>query len=492
MSDFPSIQFVSAPSQAATLRYDFNDRDATGRRAHPLGADGLDLGVPSFSGEPEGVGFDYGYRRMHLTQRIEGSRQLALAKMSLLARELLRPTNWLRVQWAAGSTPFYFKTFRGEPGALDLENSGVDIWDVSVPLTAEGFAYGPRETIPQVQIIQAPADLTGPTRYAMRYVLPAIKGDAPAPLRVALTPAATSNAGPKASWMIGCVSGEAAMSDPVADIGTGDGLTAGTGTAAPTTNASYFNGSYREVTIGASSFVERLSGNLPSVPPGRYKVLLRYQAPSVSGADKPYLFQFGTAFSSSFAPVYGNAVRVTVPSSGTTIIYRGFVDLGEFNLPAELSIPENTTDTLPGTATAPYFSLKIGTADGTAGSVNIDAIKLIPVTGIPVENVSLLTALWSKNPPINLSGTVLVGIFDGDTEFYWSTQNGLLYPSQPTCTGAYPMADPAAARNLLVVIAINHGNNLTEAGPATTTALNAQTAVDVSYHPRYLYLGDGT
>src|SRR5690349_258414 len=105
--NYPSIQFVDGPSATATLRYDFHQSTAS-LRTLPLGGGGLDLGAPSYSGEPGGVGSVYGYRSLRLTQRIIGSKAQALARMSALAKELLRDENWLRVQTDAQRTAVYF------------------------------------------------------------------------------------------------------------------------------------------------------------------------------------------------------------------------------------------------------------------------------------------------------------------------------------------------------------------------------------------------
>src|SRR4051794_2770990 len=108
----PIIQFVDSPSTTAALRYDFNVSNPT-LKCFPL-HEGVDLGAPSFTGEPEGVGGFYGHRQMRITQRIIGTRAVALARMSLLAKEILRPQNWLRFQFDASASPVFFKTYHTE------------------------------------------------------------------------------------------------------------------------------------------------------------------------------------------------------------------------------------------------------------------------------------------------------------------------------------------------------------------------------------------
>jgi hypothetical protein len=503
MSSWPLVKYVDSPATTATVRYDFNDQAATPVKK----ATEFDPGVPTLEGDPDAVGQQWGFRSLSITHTIKGTKAQAMAQLSLVAREQLRRTNWLLFQPAAAQQPVWFKTYRTGYQPITLEQVYVrvdgggmaalpDTWKIVVPLVADAFAYGARVAMSTAQVVQSPADLTSPTRTAMRVVLPAIKGDAPTPLRVVLTPAATSAAGINAAWLVGCLTGLASMSDPVVDIGLGDGLTAGAGTATGSSNTAFFSGSYRAVTISAgANFLQRLSGNLSAVPAGRYKVLLRYEVDSDPSANKTYLFAFGTAPTSSFAPTYGTSVQLTMPlATPTTVVYRGWVDLGEFTLPADVSVPRDTTDTLPAPNPVPYFALKIGTADSTAGAgLRIDAIKLIPIDGPTITSAKVVKATWSGrgNPPINAGGISMIGTFDGDSEAFWLTYLGGLYPSQPVLQGAYPVADPAAAQNLLILMALNHGNGYT-AATATTTTKDAQVAVDVSYHPRYLHIGDGT
>jgi hypothetical protein len=343
----PIVQFVDSPSTTATVRYDFNVTSPT-LRCFPL-HEGIDLGTPSFTGEPEGVGAIYGYRAMRLTQRIIGTRAVALARMSLLAKELLRtPNNWLRFQWDASATPVFFKTFRTEPGAISLENAGnADAWDLSVPLEADPFAYGPLVTLSTIQFEQTISTDLDATWNPMTVALPALKGDAPTPLRITLTPPSLASTGEE--FMIGCVSGTSSMLDPGFDIGTGDGLTAGTGTAAGVANAADVGGSCRTITIATgdggtgSSMARRLSGNLTgTLPQGRYKVHVRYEADTAANI-KTYIFRFST---------YGTTVSVPVGTSGGgAVTQQGWVDLGEIPFPqGVVDIPADATGlTMPTT-----------------------------------------------------------------------------------------------------------------------------------------------
>ena len=490
----PIVQFVDSPSPT-TVRYDFNATTPT-LRCLPLGADAINFGVASFTGEPEGVGGVYGYRQIQFTQRIIGSRAVALARMSLLAKEIFRATNWLKFQWDPSAAPVYFKTYRAEPGTLSLENAGsAGAWDVVVPLMAEGFAYGARQTLSTFQVVQGPVDLTTPTRTAMRVVLPAIRGDAPTALRVTVKPAATTSQNTFIRFLLGLVAGETSMSDPVVEIGTADGFTAGTGTGAATTTSgsAYFGGSYRVVTVSpndlvaGNNFAERLTGSFPVVPAGRYKVMLRCEADAaVATFQRTYMFALGTGSTGLLSYLPSRSVAINPANISLASYFQGWVDLGDITLPFGIDPATDVAGTMPGGA----FGIKIGTTDNTAGVVRIDALKLIPIARGQVWSANMLAALWDRNPIVN----GLRGTFDGDSETY-SCQNASnqFQPSAPSLQGSYLVADPNAPQNLLIVMATSAG---TTGGSqhATTypTSLNLAADVDVSYYPRYLHIGDGT
>jgi hypothetical protein len=484
----PIVQFVDSPSTTATLRYDFNVSTPT-LKCYPL-QEGIDLGTPSFTGEPEGVGGFYGYRSMQFRQRIVGTRAVALARMSLLAKEMLRAQNWLRFQWDISASPVFFKTYHTEPGAMSLENAGsADAWDIVVPLEADGFAYGPRQTITQAQVIQGPADLTGPTRTAMRLVLPTIKGDALTPLRVTISPASAgsaNNALSDSSWLIGCISGSASMTDSILDIGTGDTVTNVSGTSAAAADATYFGGSYRTVTIGGgTNLVNRFTMTVPNtIQPGRYKVLLRCRYTGGEVSSKPHVYRLQQQVASGAYTSNGPSATITVVNADTKREY--WVDLGEATFPFGVNPPSDAGGTMPSSTIA----IQIGTSDGSASFTTVDSVKLIPVDGPTVTSATILKVAGSGvvSP---LSATVY-GTFDGDAELYWAkTTSGVYIESKPALRGGFPVADPAAAQNLLVVMALDSGTT-SVTGTNYITTLNAQAAVDVSYYPRYLYIGDGT
>lgn len=478
----PIVQFVDGPSTTAALRYDFSVSNPT-LKCYPL-HEGIDLGTPSFTGEPEGVGAFYGYRSLRFTQRIIGTRAAALARMSLLAKEMLRKDNWLRFQWDSSATPVFFKTYHTEPGALSLENAGnADAWDISVPLTADGASYGPRQTVSTATITQAPSG-TNP----MRLVLPAIKGEVPTPLRVTISPSGglANNVATNSAWLLGCVAGSASMTDTVIDIGTGDTVTNISGTAAATVDATYFGGSYRVVTIGAATpnLLNRFSIQIPNtIAVGRYKILLRCKY-TAAGA-KTLLFRL-QQWANGGSTVASNGQLTTVTTAATDDGRAFWVDLGEFSFPFALNPPTDAGGTMP----TPVAAVQIGTSDGSASSLNVDSIKLIPIDSATVTRTTIMKTL---GPLTGAASTTVYGTFDGDFETYWgkSSASSAYIESAPALRGYFPVADPAAAQNLLLVMALDSGIG-SAAATSYITALSSTSSVDVSYYPRYLHIGDGT
>jgi hypothetical protein len=493
VSSYPLVKYVDSPATTATVRYDFNDQTPNLATSPAKKVTEFDPGVPTLEGDPDAVGQTWGFRSPSITHTIRGTKAQAMAALSAVSREQLRRTNWVLFQAAAGVQPVWFKTYRTgyQPVTLDqvyvrVDGGGQvalpDTWKITIPLVADAFTYGARVTIPTVQIVQAPADLAGPTRFAMRYILPAIKGDAPTNLRVQVTPAAGTFANEDCKWLLVSSSGTATMAHAITDIGTGDGYTAGTGTGAGVADATYFGGSYRLVGITAATpnVINRLSGAFPVLPLGRYKILLRATSGGSAGTfsllAKLRMFAAGTGL------VEGPTARIDVSLAGANHDF--WIDLGDFNLPFGITPP---IDAGPGPG-AISFQLHMGTAEGTALNVKIDAFKFIPIDGPYVAQARTLVSTGPRYQPL-VNG--LAGVFDGDTDSYWSYTTGtnLYNAGAPTLKGAFLTADPATAQNIVTVMAVDNG---TAGAVSAITGLNAQAALDISYHPRYLHVGDGT
>lgn len=483
MSSFPLVKYVDSPSTTATVRYDFNDQAATPSKK----VTEFDPGVPTLEGDPDAVGQQWGFRTPSITHTIRGTKAQAMAALAAVSREQLRRTNWLLFQPSAAQQPVWFKTYRTgyQPITLDrvyvrVDGGGQapvpDTWKITVPLVADAFTYGARVNA----VVGATLTMNSTTANPMRYVLPAIKGDAPTGLRVTVTSTPASYSTPE-TWLLGCIAGDATMVDPFNEIGLADGFTApgGSGTAAGTASAAYSGGSYRAVTIGAATpnLIERLNGQHTGLASGRYKVLLRAELDGTV-AGKTYLLQYVQKNSITLAPYPGLSVSIAVPASQ---IFQGWADLGDFTFPlGNAPAPSGIASLFP-----PPFGLRIGTSDGSAGTARIDAFKFIPVDGNNISSAKILKTTYPISP-------LRTSIYDTDLESIWQLDiTPAFLEAASSNAGAFPMADPAAAQNVLHLIPMT--TNPTALGATGYHASVATTAtLDVSYHPRYLHVGDGS
>lgn len=492
MSNYPLVKFVDSPAVGATVRLDLNDGSATAPRR--VEAD-IDFGVTAIEGEPDAVGQAFGFRSPRLTVQVKGTKANALAFVSALSKEMLRQTNWLMFQLDASTSPRWLKTYRTGYQSLSLEQvfgntttggtaaGHPDVWRIEVPLVADGLAYGARQTLSGIKFEQTISTDLDATFNALTAALPTLQGDAPTSLRVSLDTVTSLVTGEE--WMIGCVAGKSSMLDPAFDIGTGDGYTAGTGTSAGSSNAAYVGGTYRTVTIAAndggagSSLADRLSGTVTTtLPQGRYKVLLRYEASVTAGTTKTYLFRYTPQGAE------GNTVSVSVATTlGTT--QQGWVDLGDIPFPVNVGdLPSDSGLTMPTTTS---FKFTVGTSDNTSGTVRLDAFKFIPVTGSSVTRATM-----AKTQFVAINPSFQVPVWDGDTESLWITNSVTVTSDMPTrMSGSFPVADPGAEKNLLVAVALKSPNQVANA-TGIHTSRKAQSTATVSYFPRYLHIGDGT
>jgi hypothetical protein len=425
-----------------------------------------------------------------------------------VSKEQLRRTNWLLFQPSASQQPVWFKTYRTgyQPITLDQvwvrpDGGGECRWRTPGRSPSRSWPT-PSPTAPRVTHSVATVGNNSSATNPLRLVLPALKGDAPTGLRVAVNMAGLASGSPE-SWLTAVIGADSGtVTDTVVDIGTGDVFTAGSGTSAPSSvgGTAYWGGSYRTVTVSAagSNLLERISGTLAAAPPpGRYKVLVRCQADpiNVTTANR-YSFAIGQDVNGE--KLYASTVFIDTPvpvPSFNAPSFIGWVDLGEIPFPfGNTELPADA----PTTAPAPTLSLKVGTPAGVAGTVRLDAIKLIPVSGPKIRKATLLTSklITGVNPAtIGYFGMALAttdtGTWDGDSDVMWGavTASGVLKNGAPAHKGGYPVADPSAAQNVLLSFPLSIPSS---AGPNLSTSVLSTWDVVVSYYPRFLHVGDGT
>ena len=452
---YPLVKFVDSPADEASERLNLNQSTAW-----PV-ADDIDLGAPALLGDPNGIGSSYGNRTVRLTWVIKDRKPAALALQSALAREVMREGgSWLMFQLTETTAPVWFRTKRSNPGSVSLAqvytNSGLpDSWRVSVTLEAEPFAYGPEETF-AVNVPTNPISGADP----MSAVMPAIKGDVPAPLRLQLpTPPSgfiyqpqlavlpLDGAWPGSQWF---------------RVGTAGGWVAGADTLA--------GGATFKVTFATNaSMATRASGKVLPAFAGRYRVLVAVSC------DFNISFRVG-------------GTTVVPPWSGAQML-----DFGVQSFPRG-NMPTSRPYTLGfGSWAGSGFNLRIDAnrASGT-GSAYIFGVLLVPVD-LPLDQVGhcyharggLPGNTTGRNEPDLTVSAGQVVTLDGEAERVVQTDTDGAYAvsaSDLFLAGGFPQVTPGAT-NVLHLVPHKQGGMGEELVLATETL-----SVTCRYRPRWLTL----
>lgn len=478
MPTYPLVQITDAPTLTAAVLYDFTDASLANVTMAVL-ADGWSLGTPAIDGDPDAVGVEYGLRTMALTNAITGTKAAALLRHGALAKALLRSRFWVRFQLDATRPSVWFRGYRSQPGDMSFDQVYVDSdtpnrsdrWAVGVSIFAEPFAYSARVAQASVTVGNNPAN----SAPASGFTLPTIRGDAPARLRVKVTPSTGATVGQR--WLVTAIASNRAAPVLRSPIGGTDGLTAGAGVSASTANTDAVGGTVRTVSFADTVLTLRLTGDFPNAgaPAGRYLVLLRVAATSTAGATLAFQLRDGQSTAISLAPV----VSVTFPEVTTAVDNYQWVPLGVIGV----------GDTLPADVTPPTkrnVGLWVGASD-TSATARLDDFLLIPVSGPGVDSTVVLDAANSRNS----ATSTLPQFFDGDDEVSWvdGLQDGTYRISH---AGGFPQVDPASANNTLLVMALSHSGQAGDLSASRATGLAATAAVVVSYLPRSTWIGDGT
>lgn len=456
---FPEVQLVDAPTSGATVLFDFNDTTLAASRE--VEADGFTLGAPELDGDVDAVDPLYGPRVVGFTWRLRGTKATALAAQSALARRVMAGPSWLRVRLHATATVKFFRAYRMQPGELsfdDLYSTSTisrDKWAIEVAIPCEGIGYSERVTQVAQTVNNNPAHATNPCRI----ILPPISGDAPTRLRLGITPSFDS-AGYR--YMTSLLSSPAAQSPTLLQVGTGDSFTAGVNTGSGSTDASYSGGSFRSTSFSTATMQVRLSTTV-SLIPGRYRVLARV-APEV----ETFVGRFQVATTTTAGP----PMTSNLPPFGTSYFPR-WVDLGTLS-PVRNGDPSSL---------APVSTALTIAAERTAGTgaLRWDAILLVPLHNSLERSSQAMFSAFTNTAIAGISGSN-AGTWDGDAEAFYAADSSVA----ADMAGAFHTVTPGNAHVLTL---------LTNVDPARSAAtpqdsISTTASVVVSYHPRWLWLGD--
>lgn len=396
----------------------------------------------------------YGGRTITLVARLVGVAEDATATaLQQLYRELNRPSNFLMYR-PGTSAPVFFRTFRAGPESVRW--SPVEKV-VTATIPAEPFAYGLKETLPQVVVSNNPAsggcyfDLTG------------IKGDVETPLFLRLGSDVMGSAWDSRTVVMGVRRRGTPSQAPM--LLQAEAMTTGTGTAIAGANDPLMSGSganYMRITPAGALMEQRLVATLwpasASVDVrGRYRVLARMRHSVLADVWSVQLAYGANAT----LPIRNDAVRVT--QSGTIAYY----DLGTIQFPVGA---DPVADGYSGTE-APVAGTRITVwAQRSAGSGNLDVDHLMLV---PADDRYSVTRVWSDTG-------ASAGIIDGARHMAYAVgaSGEIRMPAQPDSpVGGLPMISPGVTNRVVWLVDGGSGRDI----------LTSTSTLTPYYWPRYLF-----
>lgn len=457
-------QFVDSIASSPTVRLDLNNESPW---AVPV--DGFDLSPPTLKRAVastlmrDGATYPaaaYEDRVLSFTLELKGSSvDNAASAVQSLARELDRPTNFIRWQVTGATNPLFFRTIRSDVGRI-AEIPGDGTFRVfRVEVLAEPLGYGLKET-GSTTVSNHPAAGTGSPGYLD---ISSVKGDVETPL-ILRVESTTFNV---ANDFVSMIAVRRRGTPSSAPWGLqAEAMTLGTDTTLPGNDAvmSGAGSNYARCSFGTIAMTTRLSATFPAAASvdnrGIYRVLARIRR-SVAGSDGVAMrLRWGGTSSSLIT-------NDTVTTSQTTSI--GYVDLGLVSIPAG---PDPITDGLSGTnlsVSGIYVDVQ---AQRTAGTTNLDIDYLL---FFPADD-RLCSIRWGTASGADFcfaDGTL-------DTVYQATTAGAVLNANMAQRSGGLPMISPGVTNRVYFIKQIRQG--------AANDPIGVTFTAQYSYFPRYLYL----
>lgn len=441
---WPRVRFCDGPSRDAVTRLDLNERGLSYEPSR-VRADGFSLGMAELSGEPGGRGRVWTERTLPLPLLVRGARPQALARLEAVARELTRSENWLEWQLSAESAPRWFHTYAAAPSPLSLDRVYVDgtrvgdTWTATLSAPADPFAVGEPIVLGPYAVTNHPASGALP----MWLDLPAVEGEAAAPLEVVLEKTA-------AGGMLGPA---VAVTEHAPGVVTAASW--GAAVASAVTDGGYLAGAYRS-TAGALTDWTTVGTFQPAgLARGRWRTLLRAGGASANGS---LLLRWRVAAAGVSSRVYSTPRLVTV---GQQIRW---IDAGEVPWPL-------TSGRLPVTGTTVLTLEAKRVVPG--GEIRFDD-RLLMLSGEPD------TTLLRLSPDYVGTGAVSA-VIDAEDRVAEMAVAGAPMRS-PAAAGGWPYLSPHRPNRLWVAQSLE---------PTAMAGVhdNAASTVTVTatYRPRYLW-----
>lgn len=459
---FPIVRLVAEPRATARILFDFNiDTDDVAPTETRPEAD-WSWGSPSLSGPVDTAGRQWGTRVLEFPLRIRGPRHRAEEMVSRLARHVLRP-GWLMFQLTEASSPVFFQTFVGEPGAMDMNQVYLDptresTWRYDARIPAAAFAVG-EEVTHDLGMLSNNPHVGGCT-----VRLPDIKGDAPAPLTLTVGPY-SSYTGRQPLVHVAASSPERAAAPvwwDLADLGQ-----AAFGWLGGTVSSSAWPGSgYRVANLGSvqnpTNLWTYINGTPPTrgkVTPGRYRLFVRI---GPSSADAYF----------DIAP--SNLLRTPRTRIGpATADFATWAPLADLSWPAGVDLGALTTQDAVSDFSASLY------AYAGSGNARIGGILAVPIDGPGVRSTS--SAYCVPGPQSVIESTDSL-VLDGaaETMLVRSSTGSARGLADQVLRGSYPVVTPGAVNQMTLLL------QTAPNGSADSAA--EQTHVTVTYRPRHLWV----
>lgn len=364
------------------------------------------------------------------------------AGFQTLVRFLSAP-NWLMFQPPGFSSPVFFRTKRCSPTALEEFRLLVERnRQVTLAIPAEPFAYG-GQVAGVVAVGNDPTATDG-----MRFTMPAVKGDVPAPLNLSCTHSVASE-----SVDLRMVASASGFWQSAASMSPGTTVSDASAIGGSLSRYTWTAGSGGAQGIGV--------GFIPGVPQGEYRVLARVRAtgpvkvgmltPDSIGWEQP--------------PAW-----VKVPTEWS------WIDLGVRRFPRGTLRDTVWTPVIAPPAQA--FGLVTEVTSAAAGQLDLDHVVVVPAPG---KDRDTATTLYARPIRDNDSKTVMLASGDSNQVVTTTTGLGQAYVQMMT-SGGLPEVVPN--RTNTITLARVRNNSTATAADSKTETCN----IIWSYHPRYLYL----
>lgn len=469
-----TVQFVDTIGSSPTVRVDLNSLG--GGLMVPV--EGVDLSPPPLrrtvvstmmtDGEiiPATA---YGNRVLKIPLRLLTSTTDAGATiLQNLARELVRPTNILKVQLDAATAPVFFRTFAAPDytiAMLRLLLASNTTIELTIP--AEPFAYGLKETISAVTVNDDPAAGSN----GMFWDITGVKGDVETPANLVLPTGNLYDSGDPISVL--AIRRRGTPSNVPFVLQAETGTTLGTDTTLPGNDAvmSGAGSNYARCSFSTNtSMIRRVYLDpFPTAASvdnrGRYRVFACVRRSSGTGGVNVQL-----GYTSNTAGVL--VVNDAVPTA--TVTARHHIDLGLISYPTGLDPVTDGYSNVEYPVRGRYLEIR---AERTSGSSNLDIDYLLFVPAD--DNLALID--WG-----DAVLTTNEFVVDSVHELVFTQTNGTdqVFGSKPTAVaGGFPTISPGVTNRMYFI---------RRTGRGATTTKSETTAVEVQYWPRYLFIRPAT